>query len=78
MKKYHAEKERKLAAFRATDKWRKKHMASMVMRLRNEEDADVIAKIESAPNKVGYIRTLVREDMKKPLTTENGWFKLKM
>lgn len=35
MKKYHTEKERKLAAFRATDKWRKKHMTRVVMRLRN-------------------------------------------
>lgn len=67
MKKCHAEKERKLAAFRATDKWRKEHMTRMVMRLRNEEDADVIAKFESVPNKIGYIRSLVREDMKKAI-----------
>ena len=65
MKKCHTEKERKLAAFRATDKWRKKHMTRVVMRLRNEEDADVIAKLESVPNKIEYIRSLVREDMKK-------------
>lgn len=67
MKKYHTEKERKLAAFRATDKWRKKHMTRVVMRLRNEEDADVIAKLESVPNKIEYIRSLVREDMKKTI-----------
>ena len=65
MKKYHTEKERKLAAFRATDKWRKEHMTRVVMRLRNKEDADVIAKLESVPNKVDYIRNLVSEDMKK-------------
>ena len=35
MKKCHTEKERKLAAFRATDKWRKKHMTRVVMRLCN-------------------------------------------
>lgn len=65
MKKYHTEKERRLAAFRATDKWRKEHMTRVVMRLRNKEDADVIAKLESVSNKVDYIRKLVREDMKK-------------
>lgn len=65
MKKYHTEKERRLAAFKATDKWRKKHMTRVVMRLRNEEDADVIAKLKSVPNKIEYIRSLVREDMKK-------------
>lgn len=65
MKKYHTEKERRLAISRSNEKYRKKHMKRIAFYLRNEEDADVIAKLESVSNKVDYIRSLIREDMKK-------------
>lgn len=38
------------------------HRAYMI-RLNAESDADVIAKLDSVPSKVGYIRKLVRGDI---------------
>ena len=34
-----------------------------IVRLRKDADADVIARLESAPNKTEYIRRLVRRDI---------------
>lgn len=36
----------------------------IVMRLRVNQDADVIEKLRSVPSKVEYIRSLVRRDIK--------------
>lgn len=36
-----------------------------ILRFRLDNDADVIARIESMPNKAGYVRALVREDIRK-------------
>lgn len=34
-----------------------------VFRFRLDADADVVSKLESTPNKIAYIRRLVREDV---------------
>lgn len=35
---------------------------SVLLRFHREKDADVLAKLDSVPSKVGYIRELVRND----------------
>lgn len=35
----------------------------IVLRLRNEADADVIERLKSVPEKTGYVRRLVRDDI---------------
>lgn len=36
-----------------------------ILRFRLDNDADIIERIESMPNKAGYVRALVREDIRK-------------
>lgn len=33
-----------------------------VFRFRKEQDADIIARLDSEPSKIGYIRSLIRAD----------------
>lgn len=35
------------------------------LRLSVKNDADIIEKLDSVPNKIGYLKELIREDLKK-------------
>lgn len=41
-----------------------------IIRLRQDNDADVIERIDSMPSKIGYIRDLVRADIRRQRARE--------
>lgn len=50
---------------RARNKWQAKAMRQIALRFNKENDADVLRKMDSVPNKTDYVRQLVREDIGK-------------
>ena len=50
---------------RAIQKFTKEKTVSVNLRLNKNTDADIIAKLESVPSKMGYIKALIRADMEK-------------
>jgi len=50
---------------KATAKYQKANMTAVKIRLHNEHDHDVIAKLNSVPNKTDYIRQLILADIGK-------------
>lgn len=45
--------------------YNKEHTKSLAIRLSYSTDKDIIDKMETIDNKAGYIKTLIREDIKK-------------
>lgn len=43
----------------------KDHCTKILLKLNNEHDADVLAKLATVPSKQGYIKELIRKDLKK-------------
>lgn len=56
------------AQSKASDKYNKENTLCVLLRLNFSTDRDVIQKLESVPSKMGYIKKLIRKDMK-----ENGF-----
>ena len=52
----------------ASNKFNKENTLCVFLRLNFNTDRDVIQKLESVPSKMGYIKELIRKDMK-----ENGF-----
>ena len=52
----------------ASNKFNKENTTCVLLRLNFSTDRDVIQKLESVPSKMGYIKKLIRKDMK-----ENGF-----
>lgn len=50
---------------RANTKYNKTHTKQYQIRLNLKTDADIIEKMESLPNKLGYIKQLIRADIEK-------------
>lgn len=50
---------------KAIDKFNKEKTISVHLRLNKNTDADIIAKLESVPSKMGYIKQLIRTDITK-------------
>ena len=50
---------------RATLKYKKKKIKQMKIDLNRNTDSDIISFLETCENKQGYIKKLIREDMKK-------------
>ena len=48
---------------KAQDKYNKANTTQFRMKLNNKTDADIIAKLSSVPNKQGYLKALIREDI---------------
>jgi hypothetical protein len=53
------------AAIKASNKFNKEHTTSIQVRLNKNTDADILAKLDTVPSKMGYIKELIRADMKK-------------
>lgn len=53
------------AQARATKKYQAKNTKMMTIRLNLNTDADIIAKLESVESKQGYIKELIRKDMRE-------------
>ena len=51
---------------RASRKYNAANTKQIVIRLNKRTDADVIAALESVPNKQGYIKALIRADVSEP------------
>ena len=49
---------------RPQDRYNKSHTVSIAIRLMKTEQ-DIIQKLDSVPNKAGYIKQLIRADMAK-------------
>lgn len=45
---------------------------SLLLRFRRDADADVIQKLNDVPNKTGYVRELVRDDICKTQQSQGG------
>ena len=50
---------------RANLKYKKKNIKQMKIDLNRNTDSDIISFLEKRENKQGYIKALIREDMKK-------------
>ena len=49
---------------RATRKYDKEHSRQILLKLNKKTDADILAKFDAVPNMQGYVKTLIREDLK--------------
>lgn len=47
------------------DRYQRSKCTRVALKLVNSTDADIISKLESVPNKQGYIKSLIRADMAK-------------
>lgn len=47
------------------ERYHKAHTTSITIRLMNNTEQDIINKLNTVPNKAGYIKTLIREDITK-------------
>ena len=50
---------------RAARKYDEAHTVQVKMKLNKKTDADILEKLDSVPNKQGYIKGLIREDLNK-------------
>ena len=53
------------ARLRANDKYDKKATKKILLKLNKTTDADILARLEEVPNKQGYIKALIRDDIAK-------------
>ena len=47
------------------DRYAKRNIVAMSIRLNKKTDADIFKKLSEVPNKQGYIKALIREDILK-------------
>ena len=47
------------------DRYNTAHTASLTIRLMKNTEQDIIQKLDSVPNKAGYIKALIRADIQK-------------
>ena len=52
------------AQIKAVAKYDATHTVQFKVKLNKETDADIIAKLESVENKQGYVKGLIRQDIK--------------
>lgn len=50
---------------RANTKYNKSHTKQVPLRFNLKTDADILEKLDSIPNKLGYIKQLIRADIEK-------------
>ena len=53
------------AEIRAKTKYNENNTKQYCFRFNTKTDADIIAKLETMPSKAGYVKNLIREDIKK-------------
>ena len=47
------------------DRWERENIKRLQVKLHTTIDADILNKLDSVPNKQGYIKQLIRQDLKK-------------
>lgn len=45
------------------DRYNKAHTVSIAIRIMKNTEADILEKLASVPNKAGYIKSLIRDDI---------------
>ncbi len=50
---------------RPQDRYNKTHTVNLNIRLMRRTEQDIITKLDSVPNKAGYIKALIRADIAK-------------
>ena len=50
---------------RAVDKYDKKATKKILLKLNKQTDADILTRLDNVPNKQGYIKALIRDDIAK-------------
>lgn len=55
----------KEAQARASAKYDKENTKQIILKLNLKTDADILQKLESVPNRQGYIKDLIRADLSK-------------
>lgn len=58
-------KEKKFDKYKYDTAYKKEHLIRIYIKFRNEEDEDIIEKLETVPNKAQYIKQLIRDDLSK-------------
>lgn len=53
------------AQIRAVAKYDKQNTKKITLKLNYKTDADILKRLDSLPNKQGYIKELIRKDMAK-------------
>ena len=56
---------------RAVDKWQAQNVRRITIALMRKSDADILAKLDSVPNKTDYIRQLIREDLAQDIAQKD-------
>ena len=49
--------------YRANSKYIKKNIRSINLGFNIKTDADILSKLDSVPNKIGYVKDLIRRDI---------------
>lgn len=57
--------EKKFDKNKYMDEWKKTHVKRMSIALNRNTDRDIIEKLDTVKSKQGYIKDLIRADMKK-------------
>lgn len=47
------------------ERYHKAHTTSICIRIMNNTESDIIEKLDSVPNKAGYIKSLIRADIER-------------
>lgn len=55
----------KESVIKAVNKFNKEKTKSVQIRLNMNTDADILAKLDAVDSKMGYIKRMIREDMRK-------------
>lgn len=50
---------------KASAKYDRSHTRQIMLKLNLKTDSDILAKLESVKNKQGYVKNLIRNDLKK-------------
>lgn len=53
------------AQLKAQEKYRKNNTRNVTLQLNINIDKDILKKLDEVPSKMGYIKELIRKDMKK-------------
>lgn len=51
------------AQIKASNKYDKENTKSVLLKLNKKTDADIIEMLDAAPSKMGYIKSLIRQDI---------------
>lgn len=57
----------------AQTRYRKKNMKCIFVTFYKTHDSEILEKLESVPNKSGYIKSLIRKDMEKAKEAGEWW-----